>query len=414
MNAALIAKLKEVAEIGYHVDDLAKLLNFSTKKEVQTRLYDLQNKGEVQRLPGNKWRLTPPAVEAVVTSTPARKAGQKGKPNEPKADPQVIPLNTHPAIKLPGIPGFSSYKNTLQEYCQKLKYPVPQYSSEKLGGGFVSTLNFGNTVLKGSQGRPTAKDADQQAAFEALIGLEYLPKDSVFQETAKIAMPGQKRKEAPTPMDASGPPAKQVSVPEGVNVFKSKLNELAQKNKLPAPTYETVSTPGGFFSTVTFNGRQFKSSMCVPKKKDSEQNAAHMAMYILKQVPGPPEGFNTENGETPNGDAIQTMIAEARATAAPVATPNPSSISAKNRLQEYCQAMKLAELPKYSTDMRADKTVISTVAVAMSSYTGDVSNSKKAAEQSAAMKALLNLGLAADLKKEGAANGAAEVTKMEA
>ena len=39
---------------------------------------------------------------------------------------------------------------------------------------------------------------------------------------------------------------------------KSKLNELAQKNKLNQPTYDTVHTPNGFFTTVTFNGRQFK------------------------------------------------------------------------------------------------------------------------------------------------------------
>jgi len=41
----------------------------------------------------------------------------------------------------------------------------------------------------------------------------------------------------------------------------------------------------------------------------------------------------------------------------------------------------------------------------MSSYTGDVNTSKKGAEQSAAMKALLDLGLAAG---KAAENGAAE------
>jgi dsRNA-specific ribonuclease len=201
-------------------------------------------------------------------------------------------------------------------------------------------------------------------------------------------------------MDASGPPAKQVSLPTEPNQYKSKLNELAQKNQLPAPTYTTVSTPGGFFSTVTFNGREFKSSKCVRRKKESEQNASHMAMYLLKQVPTPPEDFNAENGEAPNCDAIQSMIAEARATSTTVI---PTAASAKNRLQEYCQQSKLPELPKYSTDMRQDKTVISSVDVGGNCYTGDVSASKKAAEQSAAMKALVNLGLAVPPPQNGAA-----------
>jgi len=398
MNAAIIAKLKEVPEVGYHVDDLAKSLNASTKKEVQARLYDLQNKGEVQRLPGNKWRLTPTAA-AEPAATPATAAA-----------PQAIPVNTHPSIKLPGITGFASYKNSLQEYCQKLHYAVPQYNSEKTSGGFVTTVNFGTNVVKGSQGRASSKESDQQAAFEALIALEYLPREAVFQEASKIALPGQKRKNTDAvPMDGATP-AKQVTVIEGANQYKSKLNELAQKNKLPAPVYETVGTPNGFFSTVTFNGKPFKSSVCSKKKKDSEQNAAHMAMFLLQQVTSPPEGYNPAMGEGgPNDNAIESMIAEARATTteATPATPTQSATaaSAKNRLQEYCQRMKLSELPKYSTDVRQDKTVISTVVVAMSSYTGDVNTSKKGAEQSAAMKALLDLGLAAG---KAAENGAAE------
>jgi hypothetical protein len=87
-------------------------------------------------------------------------------------------------------------------------------------------------MVKGSVGRGAQKEADQQAAFEALIALEYLPREAVFQPPT--AAPGQKRKEPPTPMDASGPPAKQVSLPTEPNQYKSKLNELAQKNQLPA------------------------------------------------------------------------------------------------------------------------------------------------------------------------------------
>jgi len=398
MNQSIITKLKEVPEVGYHVDDLAKALNFSTKKEVQARLYDLQNKGEVQRLPGNKWRMTPTAA-VVPTTTPQQPAATQQK---------VIPHNTHPSIKLPGLTGFASYKNSLQEYCQKLKYAVPQYKSEKTPGGHFCTVTFGTNVVKGSQARGNPKDSEQQAAFESLIALEYLPREAVFQEISKIAVPGtgQKRKAGDdVPMGEGATPAKQVA--DGAHVYKSRLNELSQKNKLPAPEYDTVSTPNGFFTTCTFNGKVFKSAVCSKKKKDSEQNAAHMAMYLLNQVTSPPEGYNPAMGEGPNNTAIDNMIAEARAAGTTVSNSAPATKdSAKNRLQEYCQRMKLAELPKYSTDVRADKSVISTVAVAMSSYTGDVCTTKKLAEQSAAFKALMDLGLAAP-KADGQTNGQA-------
>lgn len=83
---------------------------------------------------------------------------------------------------------------------------------------------------------------------------------------------GTKRKSepsTPTIMDGSSPaklPAKSIQVNnnntngENSKTSKSKLNELAQKNKLNQPTYDTVHTPNGFFTTVTFNGRQFKVS----------------------------------------------------------------------------------------------------------------------------------------------------------
>ena len=66
---------------------------------------------------------------------------------------------------------------------------------------------------------------------------------------------------------------------------KSKLNEMAQKNKLPLPTYNTVTVTNGFFSTVEFNGRQFKSAAICTKKKDAEQSAAKVALDTLMGNP---------------------------------------------------------------------------------------------------------------------------------
>ena len=63
--------------------------------------------------------------------------------------------------------------------------------------------------------------------------------------------------------------------------FKSKLNELAQKRHLDTPIYQTVFSSSGYLSTVTFNGREFKSISSYLKKKDAEQNAALVAYNIL-------------------------------------------------------------------------------------------------------------------------------------
>ena len=71
--------------------------------------------------------------------------------------------------------------------------------------------------------------------------------------------------------------------------FKSQLNEFAQKNQLPFPTYETVPVTGGFFSTVNFNNNGFKSMSVCKKRKDAEQNAAQVALNTLIGIPLPSE-----------------------------------------------------------------------------------------------------------------------------
>ena len=68
---------------------------------------------------------------------------------------------------------------------------------------------------------------------------------------------------------------------------KSQLNELAQKRKLSLPTYSSEILPGGFSSTVTFNGNPFKSLCLCSKRKDAEQNAAQVALNALVGAPLP-------------------------------------------------------------------------------------------------------------------------------
>ena len=56
-NNALLDALRNAGTAGLHIDDIMKLLGFDARKQVQPRLYDLQNRGLVERLPAQKWRI---------------------------------------------------------------------------------------------------------------------------------------------------------------------------------------------------------------------------------------------------------------------------------------------------------------------------------------------------------------------
>ena len=85
-----------------------------------------------------------------------------------------------PRINLPGMIKFSSYKNSLQEFCQKRKAAVPSYKHERTQAGLLGSVSFLNFLYKADVETDNAKDADQRAAFSALKNLGYLPKDSTY------------------------------------------------------------------------------------------------------------------------------------------------------------------------------------------------------------------------------------------
>lgn len=204
----ILDALASAGEAGVHVDALVKAVG-CTKKELQSSLYELQNTGAVQRLPGNKWKGTPASATAQSYSS------------------TNAPDNSFPKIVLPGEPKFTSYKNSLQQYCAILKMELPKYTEEKAEGGFTATVEFGTSIVKASVAKARIKVAYQLAAFEALIGLGYLANGSVFQSSSEV---GQKRKAEAVP---ESKPAKQASpVPQQL-AFKSALNQLAQKKPLP-------------------------------------------------------------------------------------------------------------------------------------------------------------------------------------
>jgi len=283
-NSIILDCLRGAGDIGLTVINLAEAIGaIGQESMVQTRLYDLKIRKQVINHPNGAWTIS--LNNAVPDSL----------------DPAPTPLaaQDRPALSLPGNPKFASYKNTLQEYCQKRKGAVPQYSSETESDGsrwLIGKVSFLGHVCASEGPSDVAKDAEQRAAFAALKGLGYLDKELEY-KSASNQNAGTKRKSepsTPTIMDGSSPakqPAKSIQINNNntngeINkTSKSQLNELAQKNKLNQPTYDTVHTPNGFFTTVTFNGRQFKSSECVTKKKDSEKNAAAVALSFLTNSP---------------------------------------------------------------------------------------------------------------------------------
>ena len=85
-----------------------------------------------------------------------------------------------PPLNLPGNPKFSSYKNALQEYCQKRRAAVPKYNSTKSSTGYIGNVSFLDFNFTAEAATDTPKDADLRAAFAALKGLGYFNKDLVY------------------------------------------------------------------------------------------------------------------------------------------------------------------------------------------------------------------------------------------
>ena len=84
---------------------------------------------------------------------------------------------------------FISYKNILQEYCQKKFLPVPNYKSENTPHGLRGTVSFGSEMMKSEVLMPSPKEADQRVAFEALKNIGVLPADAVFNERCPVELP---------------------------------------------------------------------------------------------------------------------------------------------------------------------------------------------------------------------------------
>jgi len=473
VNKKIENLLADAGVDGLHIDDILYLLGFDTKSELVIRLRDLKNRSLVREVTGGRWKKADP--EAL---KPAIMNGEAGQVESlPSSLQEALP-----DVHLPGSPKFSSYKNTLQEYCQKKHLAVPDYKADHESNGLVGSVNFSLNTVRSTEVSGSVKEAHSRAAFAALVQLGYL-KDASFElnannqnkskkpaETAIVAKPVAKpvlkpgiqehitfktlleevaeKKKLPFPTyrtvsvnnksyfstvtfdkeeykclalyrrqedaeqnaaqvalislvaapqpeelkrkeagDFVAPAAKQAKANSTTPVsssFKSQLNELAQKQSIPMPTYDTVAVNGGFFSTVTFNNTNFKSMATKSKRKEAEQNAAQVALNAIVGIPLPAA---EEAPMAINESDVTDMVNEARKAAQPVPL--------KNRLQEYCQRLAKA-LPVYVNELDEEQKMYrSTVTVQEVEYTGPLVKGKKQAETAAAETALRALELMA-------------------
>ena len=90
-----------------------------------------------------------------------------------------------PPIHLPGSPKFISYKNALQEYCQKKSLGNPKYMTRKEDNKHIASVEVASDGLFCSSQSPqeSPKEAQQAAAFVVLMKLGYVVEGSKYQAT---------------------------------------------------------------------------------------------------------------------------------------------------------------------------------------------------------------------------------------
>ncbi|XP_010914814.1 double-stranded RNA-binding protein 8 [Elaeis guineensis] len=168
-------------------------------------------------------------------------------------------------------------------------------------------------------------------------------------------------------------------------VFKSRLQEYAQKVGLPTPEYQTVkegpSHEPVFRSTVIVNNVRYDSLPGFFNRKAAEQSAAEIALMEIHK-----SGQMKENLPTVHETGL-----------------------CKNLLQEYAQKMNYA-IPSYVCNKQPSGTnpFTCTVEVGGIQYIGAAARTKKEAEIKAARTALL----AIQSQSEAGTNGASQYTVL--
>ncbi|XP_004299735.1 PREDICTED: double-stranded RNA-binding protein 1 [Fragaria vesca subsp. vesca] len=164
-------------------------------------------------------------------------------------------------------------------------------------------------------------------------------------------------------------------------VFKSRLQEYAQKMGIKIPVYETTkegpSHEPSFRSTVVVNDVRYDSLVGFTHRKAAEQSAAEVALRELSK----------------SGDAAKC-----------ISQPVQEIGLCKNLLQEYAQKMNFS-VPVYQckTDFSSRKTPVysCTVEIGGIRYIGATATTKKEAEIKVARTALLAIWLSSNESSMG-------------
>ncbi|XP_021765708.1 double-stranded RNA-binding protein 3-like [Chenopodium quinoa] len=206
----------------------------------------------------------------------------------------------------------------------------------------------------------------------AVSSFEFCSKEMVTSFENKKQSNPVNLKEFPMHLGISCDPSLQAPSVPGVSkcyVFKSQLQEYAQKVGLPTPEYETTkegpSHEPSFRSTVIVDGVRYESLPGFFNRKAAEQSAAEIALMDLSKSGGKKDS---------------------------IAVPVHETGLCKNLLQEYAQKMNYA-IPTYicRKDDTPGKTAVfsCTVEIGAIQYIGAAARNKKDAEIKAARTALL-------------------------
>eukprot|EP00795_Rhopilema_esculentum_P001523 gene1523-15969_t len=183
VNNAILEALQKAGEVGLHVDDLVKLLGFNEKKQILPRLYNLHGRKLIEKLSGQTWRVkVEKKMDEGQEDTDDPMTSKTEFQNEQK--PQTAQFASYE-----GNSKTISYKNILQEYCQKQYVPVPSYRSEKTDFGFLGIVSFGAEQIKSRVAMPSMKETEQMVAFEALKIIKVLPDDAKYNVPAPFNLP---------------------------------------------------------------------------------------------------------------------------------------------------------------------------------------------------------------------------------
>lgn len=92
-------------------------------------------------------------------------------------------------VPIPGDVTFISYKTSLQDFCQKVGWLAPIYATAQYDEGFHSKVAFGGSSYdSGEELGISRQDAEQRAAFVALIGLGCIPSGTLYAGDSMLAL----------------------------------------------------------------------------------------------------------------------------------------------------------------------------------------------------------------------------------